>query len=307
MPEYKHLKQHIFTLSSYKPIQWVIYSFKIRRFLRAHGPFLYHAPTYSSILFPPRDVKVLVTVHDLMYRLIPNYFSSYKLINILSSVVFDWFVKLNLYFATKIITISTTTKRDLASITDKKVEIVHHNCDYLYGSRDRSCEPDFIDAPYLIYVGNLRKQKNIPLLINAFKESKKIYFRKLVIVSREHIDINDKNIILLNNVGESELEKLYLNAESSVLPSFYEGFGFPVIESLSCRTNVICSDAGSLAEFPDEFVVFFQSNSRKQLLDILDNWPSYRKDLSRVSGYLNTYSSDNFFNNMNSIMDTLGH
>jgi glycosyltransferase involved in cell wall biosynthesis len=267
---------------------------------------IYHSPTYSSILFPPKNLKVVLTIHDLMYRFVENYFNSINIINKILVYIFDVFVRINCFFATKIITISKTSHKDLSFLVKKEVNVVLHDCEYLSDGISDDKSPSSFLHPYLLYVGNLRKQKNIDLLVRAFKNSSKKNFQKLLIVSQESADFEDEDIIMLNGIDSEALVTLYRNAESSILPSHYEGFGLPVIESLSYQTNIICSNAGSLSEFSEKYVVFFESNSLKSLEKILDNWTEYKKNLDDVDTYLTLFSRNQFRLNMDQIISELG-
>ena len=82
-------------------------------------------------------------------------------------------------------------------------------------------------------------------------------------------DFSEKNIIQVGYVSDQELAALYLNAHVFIFPSLYEGFGLPVLESLSFGCPVLCSNAASLAEFGDDLVTYFNPLDPSQLAKLM--------------------------------------
>lgn len=130
-----------------------------------------------------------------------------------------------------------------------------------------------IQTPYLLYVGDINFNKNVPGLIKAFSKLKDNHL--LVMVS--HAMANDipeaKEIRGLINslwLGErikvltqvplepaTDLAALYSGADWYVQPSYYEGFGLPVLEAMRCQTPVISSCGGSLPEVVGSAAIYF--------------------------------------------------
>ena len=67
------------------------------------------------------------------------------------------------------------------------------------------------------------------------------------------------------NINDSELQSLYLSAKMLVMPSFYEGFGLPILEALSFDCPVICSDIPVFRELFENNVTYFNLNSKEDL------------------------------------------
>lgn len=127
---------------------------------------------------------------------------------------------------------------------------------------------------YILYVGDINYNKNIPQLIKMMKfiADEDI---KLVCLGRNFTpreipewqwietqlamsDVSDKVIFLPNVLTESinELAAIYSGAITYVQPSLYEGFGLPVIEAMQCRTPVVCAKNSSLVEVGGEHTIF---------------------------------------------------
>ncbi|MEX2027960.1 MAG: glycosyltransferase family 1 protein, partial [Candidatus Curtissbacteria bacterium] len=100
------------------------------------------------------------------------------------------------------------------------------------------------------------KSSKVPLVMvgaaitdNQIPQTKEL--NKLI----RRLGLEDK-IIKTGFVNETELVSLYNLASVTILPSFYEGFGFPVLESMACGTPVICSNNSSLSEIAGKVAIF---------------------------------------------------
>ncbi len=114
-----------------------------------------------------------------------------------------------------------------------------------------------LDRPYLLSVGTLEPRKNYPFLIDIFERLP--FDGDLVIAGMkgwktdgifERCGASPKRdrIRLLQYVDEADLAPLYSGAELFVIPSIYEGFGFPPLEAMQCGTPVVSAATGSLPE-----------------------------------------------------------
>ena len=76
----------------------------------------------------------------------------------------------------------------------------------------------------------------------------------------------EKEVIFTGYVNSNVLIRLYQNAFCFVLPSFYEGFGIPILEAMSYKCPVICSNTSSLPEIVGDAALFFNPNNYPELL-----------------------------------------
>jgi len=74
------------------------------------------------------------------------------------------------------------------------------------------------------------------------------------------------NIIFKQNITNEYLVQLYNESKLFIYPSFYEGFGFPVLEALSCGTPVLCSDSTSLPEVGGDAPLYINPNDLDDML-----------------------------------------
>jgi glycosyltransferase involved in cell wall biosynthesis len=116
-------------------------------------------------------------------------------------------------------------------------------------------------SPYVLFVGVIEPRKNLQGLIAAFELAKERHGipHKLVVVGRkgwlsdgiyekfETSRVRD-DIVFPGFIADADLPTLYSAASALVMPSFYEGFGLPLLEAMACGTPVVSSSAASLPE-----------------------------------------------------------
>jgi glycosyltransferase involved in cell wall biosynthesis len=108
--------------------------------------------------------------------------------------------------------------------------------------------PDAV--PYFLFVGTLEPRKNLPMLLEAWRELRRTHAVDLMIAGRKRGDFADSatlsgepSIRWLGEVPDAVLPELYSGALAFVYPSLYEGFGLPVLEAMQCGACVIASRA----------------------------------------------------------------
>ena len=168
--------------------------------------------------------------------------------------------------ATRIIAVSQSTKNDLIrylGIPDERISVVYEGIDH---SLFRPMSYRIYNYPYILFVGSEQPRKNFTTLLKAFSQLKsdpKFKELKLVKVGNaggqeadfrgqtmavvESLNLSSE-VIFTDFVLEADLPAYYSGAEVFVLPSLYEGFGFPVLEAMACACPVITSNTSSLPE-----------------------------------------------------------
>jgi glycosyltransferase involved in cell wall biosynthesis len=108
------------------------------------------------------------------------------------------------------------------------------------------------ERPYLLYVGTLEPRKNIPVLIEAWREVRRHFPIDLVLAGRTREDFRapepEAGLRVLGKVPEEDLPGLYTGALAFVYPSLYEGFGLPVLEAMQCGALVVASRDPAIRE-----------------------------------------------------------
>lgn len=159
------------------------------------------------------------------------------------------------------------------------------------------------DFLYYVYIGNIKKHKGIDILIKAINESNERGFDiKLVVVGDyKKIKTKDKNVMnLLNSANNNVLftgfvpnDKLYDILSQSlalVLPTHYEGFGLPPLESLYLGGNAIITDLPVLREVYSELPVsFFKEGDVNALAELLMLKLQLNTDVARTREYIDCH------------------
>jgi len=174
-----------------------------------------------------------------------------------------------------VFTVSNFTKNELRRIFNlnsreiDKVKVVYEAIEFKNKKINASTFP--VDGKYILYVGNVKKHKNIEGLIKAFRIIKdKFSDIKLVVVGRMEkfisgnvdalrlIEENGLNscVVFTGVLTDEELISLYRNALLFVLPSFYEGFGLPPLEAISNGCPVFLSDIEVFREIYGDCVIY---------------------------------------------------
>ncbi len=220
-------------------------------------------------LFPHPNISrtrlpYALTIHDLTLSLFPQFFTRKD----------HWRERLvgsrsQAQGAQRLLAVSSSTKNDIVAhwrIARENITVTHLGVDATaYGGREQASDRSFraaydLNRPYLLTLATHEPRKNLESVIDAYDA-----FRAeggsalpLVVVGgngwrsavtacvRKSVYRND--IRLLGYAPEKHKPALYRGATVFLFPSFYEGFGLPVLEAMSCGTPVITSFAGSLPE-----------------------------------------------------------
>ncbi len=240
---------------------------------------VFFSPAHYAPRFCP--IPVVVTVHDLSYFYYPQEFLKKDLHQLK-----NW-TKYSVEKARKVIAVSQTTKKDLVkfyNVPDEKIEVVYNGYEKsaIKGETNKTITYNLKPKTYILYVGTLQPRKNIDTLIQAFQTFKKSNSEfKLVLVGKkgwlyEHIfklveELKlEKDIIFTGYTSDTELINLYKNAFCFVLPSFYEGFGIPLLEAMSLSAPVISSYTSSLPEIGGEAALYFDPKNALELAEKLE-------------------------------------
>jgi glycosyltransferase involved in cell wall biosynthesis len=213
------------------------------------------ALTYQSALW--NRVPTVTVVHDLAVFRLPRLAHRRK-----SVIVERLALRRSLAVSAEILVLSQSTKRDLTELMDadpNKITVIP-GAPLLTSARVPPI-PHERREPYFLFMGTLEPRKNIATVLRAYAAlapgTKSRYRLKLVgkpgwggedysAIARE-LEI-ESDVDFLGYVSDAELEHLLRHAMALVYPSFYEGFGLPVVEAMAVGTPVITSNTSSLPE-----------------------------------------------------------
>jgi glycosyltransferase involved in cell wall biosynthesis len=128
--------------------------------------------------------------------------------------------------------------------------------------------PPDVTTPYLLFAGTIEPRKNVPVLVQAFREAQLEGWQLVIAggwgwvsaVDRDTVEsaATQGDVRLLGYVDDTTLAALYRDADLFVYPSSYEGFGLPVLEAMAAGVPVITTDTPALQELAREHAAVVQ-------------------------------------------------
>ncbi len=225
------------------------------------GADVLHCPAYRAPL--ASRLPRIVTVHDVYPLQNPRSFRPWW------AWYFRRFVAAAAKRADLIITSSSVSANEIAAawdIEEERIRVVHYGVGEVFDRPPTAAEIERVrrehglPESYFLFVGSLEPRKNLSGLLQAARrlrqEGKDC---RVVIVgprgwrNRElqeevALGVEEGWLSFLGFVDDADLAALYAGATALVMPSFHEGFGFPIIEAMGCGCPVIAGRAGSLPE-----------------------------------------------------------
>jgi glycosyltransferase involved in cell wall biosynthesis len=230
-------------------------------------------PTAATLPIGP--VPAVCTIHDVTPITMPSHS---KKVGTMQRVLMKGCAR----FSRAIITSSECSKKDIVAllgVPEEKVSVVHDGCDHAVFNAEPAA-PDAIaglrlrlgiDKPYVLHHGTIQPRKNLKRLIEAYR---------LMLARNQSLDLDlvlagqmgwasDEvfsaaiggqgrgNVILAGMVSESDLPLLIKGADLAVVPSLYEGFSLPMVESMACGTPTIVSRTSCLPEISSNVLKYF--------------------------------------------------
>ena len=262
--------------------------------------------TSSYDLQKPKGARFIVTVHDVIMKAYPHGHSKRTIEEI------DEKIRYILSEADILVTDSYNSKSDLMKfykVHDSKIHVIYPGVDPMQRVNTKE--------DYILFVGTLEPRKNVGGLIKAFDLLKKEsgISHRLYIVGMKGWMYEDifrayekaefkKDIIFKGYVEEKELERLYQRASVFAYPSFYEGFGFPIVEAFCAGTPVVTSKTSSCGEIAGDSALLVDPKdhgeiaaSVKRLIDNQDlRQELINKGIERAKRFTNTESARQLVN-----------
>jgi len=196
-------------------------------------------------------------LHDIYCKIFPEDFKTRK--EKIQLIYFRVLYQIIAYRAKKIVTVSYFSRNQIASnyhLNPEKITVVYNGWEHF--SRIKSDYSVFNDFPILLTpfyfsLGSLSKRKNIKWIIEYASKNPSSFFA-LSGISLNTCIIDElsgsipSNVILLGYLDDSKVKALMEKCKAFIQPSYYEGFGIPPLEALSCGAQIIISKAASLPE-----------------------------------------------------------
>jgi glycosyltransferase involved in cell wall biosynthesis len=233
-------------------------------------------PGHTLPILKNPTVKSVVTVHDLGAEYLGSL-HQWK-----QRLYLGLMEKVQIRFATKIIAVSESTKKDLVQkigIKPHKVEVVYEARVPLETKNDTNVDIlskiDLKKGKYFLFVGTIQPRKNISRIIEAFYELENPEL-KLVLaggkgwLSDEIYQLPKKlgieeRVIFTRRVSDQDIQDLYVNALAFVFPSLFEGFGLPILEAFHYGLPVITSSTSSMPEVAGKAAILVDPYSVEEI------------------------------------------
>ncbi len=263
------------------PILWHIwFQWRVKRYLVRKNPDLF----LSTDGFIPLGTKVpsVSVIHDINFVhrpgdlpwLVRKYYRRY-------------FPKFALE-ASRIVTVSEYSRRDIINqyeVPEEKVDLAYNGVNERYHplSEQEAVEvrKEYTEgSPYFVFVGSIHPRKNITNLLKAFQlfkdEVRGNY--KLVLVGEkffltkpmeEQLEKmkNKKDVLFTGRLSPEQLNKVLGAAWAMTFVPFFEGFGIPILEAMTCDIPVIASNVTSLPEIAGDAALFASPDSPGSIRD----------------------------------------
>ena len=249
------------------------------------GVDLFFMPNINFVALSPKT-KLVLTIHDLSYEIFPETFSFKRR---------AWHHFINprslCRRAEKIIAVSDSTRADIVSrykINAQKVRRIYNGVPDEMVELDRN-DPKLIEVKekyhlpfnFIFYLGTIEPRKNITAIVKAYDQLRSLNNPqldkyKLVIAGGKGWKIDNilqtmrsakftKDIIFTSCILNQDKAATYTLASLFVYPSFFEGFGIPVLEAMRCGVPVITSNCSALPEVVDQGAVMIDPDKPDEL------------------------------------------
>ena len=233
---------------------------------------VFHTSSYD--LEKPKKAKFIITIHDVIIKAYPHAHTE--------GTIREGDEKLRrvLGEADILVADSHNTRSDLIKfygVDEERIQVIYPGVNISHERRGATCNEE-----YILFVGTLEPRKNVDGLIKAFDCLKKEHNakHKLYIVGMKGWMFEDvfkayeeadfkKDIIFKGYVGDDELADLYQNALVFTYPSFYEGFGFPIVEAFSHGIPVVTSKTSSCGEIAGDSALLVEPSDYREIGDAI--------------------------------------
>ena len=231
---------------------------------------LFWGPRHQLPLFMSKEIKTVLTVHDIVHLLFPRTMSLPNL------VAERLLMQRSIRRADYVMADSISTASGIQEhyqIRPTKIGVVYPGAPAISGRRqDNVADDEEFPGKYFLFVGTLEPRKNLRAILGAFA---------LLDTEREHV-----NLVVVGNIGwktkdvmsllkthrhrfrihfpgyvdADHLSFIYRNALCLLYPSLYEGFGFPILEAMAHGVPVITSNVSSMPEVAGDAALLVDPN-----------------------------------------------
>lgn len=261
------------------PLLWYLYfQMSTPYALQHHKADIYVSP--DGYIPLNTGVKTVNVIHDINFEHNPEYLR------------FDNRIYCRKYFpkfareATQLVTVSEFSKQDIVDtygIAPEKIHVVYNGPHTAYHTLPENEQQTVREqysngCPFFVFVGALHPRKNVVNLLKAFDRYKDLQSNttKLLIVGAPQQKIAEMeatfrqmkhkaDVVFTGRLQPDELNKVMSSAEALTFPSFFEGFGIPIVEAFASGTPVITSNTSSMPEVAGDAAILVNPHSVEEI------------------------------------------
>jgi|GEM_PF-2696607 len=269
--------------------------------INKYHPKIFFSPSFILPIYKPKNTFYITMIHDLSFlKYKHNPLKIYMNLVMYMKAVMPSILK-----RTDVIIVPSNYVKDelikVYKVSENKIKVIREGKDEYYFEIKNDLEflklTSFykISKNFLLTNTTNQERKNISGLILAYKNIRKIKDYQLIITGL----LPEKNIIELNNliknqnledrikflgyVPQKDLRILYSYAKLFIFPSFEEGFGLPLLESISCNCLPICSNTGALPEIINNNKLMFDPKNINSMTKKIDEMLDL--ELTKINNY----------------------
>jgi glycosyltransferase involved in cell wall biosynthesis len=244
---------------------------------------IFHGLSNEIPLFKSKSTKYVVTVHDLIFCRYPELF------NPIDVQIYKMKMSRSCRAADQVIAVSEQTKDDLISyfqLDPAKIKVVYQGVHEIFNEdvslEKRQTVKQRYNLPerYLLFVSTIDKRKNVQLILQALKE-RRDWDLPLVVVGKPTSYLTElksyvqehglqKKVIFLHSVTFEDLPAVYKMAHVFIYPSYFEGFGIPIIEAQRMGVPVITSTGSCFREAGGNGALYCAPDDPSELIANID-------------------------------------
>lgn len=271
------------------PFLWYIwFEWSVTRFLKNNQIDIFVSPDgYLSLTTPTPQLAV---IHDI------NFYHNPKGLPFLTSWYLNSFFPKYTRKAKRVVTVSQSSKDDIVKnycIDNSKIDVVYNGASDVFAPLTET-EISLIrnkisgGLPYFVFVGALNPRKNIDGLINAYSifRNKSNSNIKLVLVGEAMFKTKkikkaynqcpfQSDIVFAGRCGIEELQCIVGASLAMIYPSFFEGFGIPILEAMKCDIPLAVSNTTSMPEVAGNAAIYFNPSDTESIansmLELMEN------------------------------------
>ncbi len=262
----KNVTGHVLKPKTRHPFLWYYwFEIKLPKLLKKINPDVFLS--LDGFISTSTNIKQISVIHDINFEHYPQYLPFFH------RKFYQFFFPKYAKKANSIITVSSYSKEDIIKtygVKKEKIHIIYNGVGKSFAPINEIEKKDIkkiftSGCDYFIFIGSIHKRKNINNLIKGFDlyKIKTKAQTKLLIVGKKRWwskkmkktyqkAIFKNDILFTGYLTEKMLPKVLASAKVLCFPSFFEGFGLPIVEAMKCGVPIITSNTSSMPEICGE-------------------------------------------------------